>query len=713
MSTTDSLDHKLNEAFVGRVVRKDLLQRVKKGTNVPSFVLEFLLSRYCATDDVREIEEGLKVVLETLQRSFVGPDEANRAQISVNRDGRKSFIDKIHVTFNETEKRTWGRMENFGSGRIAINERFHQNENERIYEGGIWAECTVAANPTEDDDYAFFIEDLKPIQMSRFDFDAFIKARAGFTTDEWMDVLIRSFGLEPSQMTRRLKFHYLARLFPLVESNYNYIELGPRGNGKSYSFSEFSPYSTLLGAPTSASTLWWNAARKKPGLIGFWDVVAFDEVGEGVVVKDRETFQIMKQYMANGNFTRGSASVTANASMVFLGNIDDSVQAVVNSREYNLFKPLHAVFDLAIQDRFHYYVPGWEIPKAKEESLTKHYGLIIEYLAATFHHLARRTNRFAYTKAKCQLGEGYAQRDQTAVLKTVCALLKLLHPDPASEPTPAELDEYLTYAVEGRRRVKEQLNKLKPDDEFAQINLGFIDSSGQNRIVYCPESKDSPAVQRPTRSSQLAAKGPSLFTGPGETPTSPPPTPPPPATKVEVMSPPAVIPPPPAPVAVETAPTPALTERHYRIHYGAVGYSYQSIMGVYLPGAKEIVVEDAYIRHQHQIRNFLLFCELAVRLSKPTKIKLVTKFEDEVEKADAMAKLATIGESLKAHDVEFTVEVKDTLHDRHIVLSNGWTVKIGRGFDIYQRPDDWLHIGASDMDLRPCMETSVDIFRSK
>jgi ATP-dependent Lon protease len=368
---------------------------------------------------------------------------------------------------------------------------------------------------------------------------------------------------------------------------------------------------------------------------------------------------------------------------------------------------------LAIQDRFHYYVPGWEIPKAKEESLTKHYGLIIEYLAASFHHLARKTNRFAYAKAKCQLGEGYAQRDQTAVLKTVCALLKLLHPDPASEPTPAELDEYLTYAVEGRRRVKEQLNKLKPDDEFAQINLSFIDSSGQNRIVYCPESKDSPAVQRPARSNQLTAKGPSLFTGPGEMPTSPPPPLPPPATKVEVVATAAVIPPPPVPTTVEAVPAPALTERHYRIHYGAVGYSYQSIMGVYLPGAKEIVVEDAYIRHSHQIRNFLLFCELAVRMAKPEKIKLITKFEDEVEKAEAMAKLAVIGESLKAHDVEFTVEVKETLHDRHIILSNGWTVKIGRGFDIYQRPDDWLHIGASDMDLRPCMETSVDIFRSK
>jgi ATP-dependent Lon protease len=496
-----------------------------------------------------------------------------------------------------------------------------------------------------------------------------------------------------------------------VEANYNYIELGPRGNGKSYSFSEFSPYSTLLGAPTSASSLWWNASRKKVGLIGYWDVVAFDEVGVGVVVKDLEAFQIMKQYMANGNFTRGTGEVTAFASMVFLGNIDDAINDVVNSGEYNLFKPLHRVFDLAIQDRFHYYVPGWEIPKASQESLTSHYGLIIEYLASAFHHSSRKVNRFAYVKGACKLGPGYAQRDQTAVIKSVCALLKLLHP--GSDPTPAELDEYLAYAVEGRRRVKEQLNKLKADDEFAHIDLGFVDASGQTRVIYCPESERASATLRPARVNRLLGAEigtPTMFKSDAKVvdkvvPDIEAPIPPPPAAQATVVVPPAPVP---APIAA-----PGLTERHYRIHYDAVGYSYQSIMGDYLPGSKEIVVEDAYIRHQHQILNFLKFCELAVRLAKPTKIKLITKFEDEVEKAEALAKLAVIGESLKAHDVEFTVEVKETLHDRHIVLSNGWTVKIGRGFDIYQRPDDWLHIGASDMDLRPCMETSVDIFRSK
>ena len=313
-------------------------------------------------------------------------------------------------------------------------------------------------------------------------------------------------------MTRRLKFHYLARLFPLVESNYNFIELGPRGNGKSYTFSEFSPYATLLGAPTSASTLWWNAARQQVGVIGFWDVVAFDEVGEGVIVRDRETFQIMKQYMANGNFSRANATVTANASLAFVGNIDDSVAAIVNSYESDLFRPLHRVFDLAILDRFHTFLPGWEIPKNKDENLTRRYGLIIEYLAEAFHHLARQTNRFAYAKSHCKLGKGYDQRDQTAVLKTVCAFLKILHP--GADPTPEELDEYLEYAVEGRRRVKEQLNKRKDDDEFAHINLSFVRSTGEEVVAFCPESRDAEATQHPLRGAARDEAVKALTAGP-------------------------------------------------------------------------------------------------------------------------------------------------------------------------------------------------------
>ena len=689
----DALDKKLTEAFLGKVVRKDLLLQVKKGTNVPSFVLEFLLARYCASDDAREIQDGLAAVLETIQKNYVRPDESNKAQMRVQEKGRHTFIDKIHVKYNEKEKRPWARMENFNSSRIAINQRFYQGENDRIFEGGIWAEVTVAHNDVEDDDYAFYVEALKPIQLSKFDFEAYVGGRAQFTRNEWLDVLIRSFGMEPGWMSQRLKFHYLARLAPLVESNFNFIELGPRGNGKSYTFSEFSPYATLLGAPTSAATLWWNNQRKQVGVIGFWDVVAFDEVGEGVVVRDKETFQIMKQYMANGNFTR-TTTVTANASMAFVGNIDDAIDSIVNSPEHTLFKPLHPVFDLAILDRFHTFVPGWEIPKNRDENLTRNYGLIIEYVAEAFHHLARKTNRFAQVKAACKLGPGFDQRDQTAVLKTVCAFVKMLHP--GDEPTAHELNEYLEYAIEGRRRVKEQLNKKKQDDEFAKIDLGYFSESGELVTIWCPESRHATATQSPLRKPAEATPAAS-------------PTPAQPATVPTVQVAPTAI------VAEATSAPPAVAtaqpkERHYRIHYGATGHSYDSIFADYLPGAEEVVVEDPYIQQQHQIVNFLRFCETAVRLGPPKKITLVTKFDSQLEEDEAKSKLWTIADSLKLFGVELGIDISTTLHDREVRLSNGWSIKIGRGFDIYQKPEDWLHIGANDLALRPCLETTVDIF---
>ena len=704
----DALDHKLNEVFPGKVVRKDLLLQVKKGTNVPSFVLEFLLARFCASDDPREIQDGMSAVLETIQKNYVRPDESNKAQMLVQQKGRHTFIDKIHVRYVEKEKRPWAQMENFNSSRIAINEKFYSGENDRIFEGGIWAEVTLGHNEVEDDDYAFYVEALKPIQLSKFDFDAFAQARSQFTRDEWLDVVIRSFGLEPGWMTTRLKFHYLARLAPLVEPNFNFIELGPRGNGKSYTFSEFSPYVTLLGAPTSAATLWWNNQRRKVGLIGFWDVVAFDEVGEGVVVRDKETFQIMKQYMANGNFTR-STTVTANASMAFVGNIDDSIDSIVNSPAQTLFKPLHPVFDLAILDRFHTFVPGWEIPVNKDENLTRHYGFIIEYLAEAFHHMARKTNRFALVKAACKLGPGFSQRDQTGVLKTVCAFVKILHP--GNDPTQAEIEEYLAYAIEGRRRVKEQMNKRKPDEEFASINLGYLDEKGELQVVFCPESKDAPATQSPVRKQGVSQERGSRKAVVEEAvsalpvaairkepqPLSTEPSPAPPPSSPEVAS------------AKVTEADEGPKERHYRIHYGATGYSYETIFGEYVPGADEIVVEDPYIRHHHQVVNFVRFCEMAVRYGPPKKILLITKFDTPEEETEAMTKLASLAESLKLYEVDLQIRKNHAMHDREVRFSNGWKVKIGRGFDIYQRPEDWLAIGANDLALRPCLETNVDV----
>jgi len=275
----DKLDQKITEVFVGKAVRKDLLHRIKKGTNVPTFVLEFLLARYCASDEPDEIQEGMEAVLETLQDNYVRPDEANTAQSKVATKGSHRFIDKVHVRYVEKEKRHWASLENFNSQRIAIGQKFYK-DNDRLLEGGIWAEVTLAYNDIDDDKYAFFIEDLRPIQLSRFDFTSYGEGRKEFTRDEWLDVILRSVGLEPSKLNKRQKFHFINRLAPLVEANYNFIELGPRGTGKSYFFSEFSPYSTLIsGGQATKATLFYNNNRKKIGLVGFWDTVAFDEVG--------------------------------------------------------------------------------------------------------------------------------------------------------------------------------------------------------------------------------------------------------------------------------------------------------------------------------------------------------------------------------------------------------------------------------------------------
>src|SRR6266446_9267394 len=491
----DALDVKLVEHFAGKVVRKDLVHRIKKGTNVPTFVLEFLLARYCASDDPAEIQVGMEAVLATLQENYVRPDESNAAQSRVAIKGKHKFIHKVHVRYVEKEKRHWASLENFASQRIAIGEKYYR-DNDRLLEGGIWAEVVIAHSDMDADDYAFYVEDLRPIQLTRFDFGTYVEARAAFSRDEWMDAVLRSVGLEPSKLTKRLKFHFIARLAPLVEANFNFIELGPRGTGKSYFFSEFSPYSTLIsGGQATKSILFYNNARQKIGLVGFWDTVAFDEVS-GIKVKDPDTMQIMKDYMANGRFSRG-VDVIADASLAFVGNLDVSVEQVVNSTEYDLFHPLPPQFDLAVMDRFACYVPGWEMPKNSSEYLTSRYGFITDYLAEAFHYQLSHTNRYEEVNQRIRLGTAVEGRDEKGIKKTVCAFLKILHPDGA--PTDEEFEEYVVYAIECRRRVKEQMNKRKPDDEFANIHLSYVTADGQEIVVYCPESRHAVATQNPIR----------------------------------------------------------------------------------------------------------------------------------------------------------------------------------------------------------------------
>jgi ATP-dependent Lon protease len=696
--TMNELDQKLIAAFDGKVLRKDLLHRIKKGTNVPTFVLEFLLARFCASDDQAEMDSGMEAVLASLQDNYVKPDEANAAQSKVATKGKHRFIDKVHVRYVEKEKRHWAALENFNSQRIAIGEKFYR-DNDRLLEGGIWAEVTLMHNPIEDDDYAFYIEDLRPIQISRFDFSRYMEGRKAFTRDEWIAVILRTVGLEPTKLSQRVKMHFIARLAALVEPNYNYIELGPRGTGKSYFFSEFSPYATLIsGGQATKSALFYNNARRKVGLVGFWDTIAFDEVG-GIKVKDPDTIQIMKDFMANGRFSRG-VEVIADASLSFVGNFDLSIQQVVNSDRYDLFQPLPAEFDLAIMDRFAAYIPGWEMPKNSSEFLTSNYGFITDYLAEAFHYQFKHTNRYEEVTKRIRLGQAIEGRDEKGIKKTVCAFLKILHPTDA--PTDVEFEEYVAYATECRRRVKEQMNKRKPDDEFAKINLSYVNASGAEVVVFCPESKDALATQEPARRTLNVGSG---QTNPAKDAVIP--TRQAPARIAVAASPVPVVAPPAAPVE------PELKEQHFSIMYGDIGYSYESILGPYLVGAKAVTIEDPYIRLQHQIQNFVRFCETVLRAGSVKSIKLVTGYDDNTQLADIAEKLDELKQSLLDMDVELEVKLNPNLHDREIRLDNGWVIKIGRGLDFYQKPSSWFEVGANDLSLRKCLETKVDIFRSR
>lgn len=687
----DAVDAKVNAAYPGKTVRKDLVQRIKKGTNVPTFVLEFLLARFCATDDEEEISDGLDAVVQTLQEHYVRADESNAAQSRVSTQGRFRFIDKASVQYVEKDRRHWATLENFGSKRIAVNEKFFK-DNQRLLEGGIWAEVTVAYNSVEEDNYSFYIEDLRPIQLARFDFDAYIAHRHEFTRDEWLNLILRSVGLEPLALNDRQKFHFIARMAPLVEANYNYIELGPRGTGKSYFFSEFSPYATLIsGGQSTKSTLFYNNARRRPGLVSFWDTVAFDEVA-GIRIKDPDTIQIMKDYMANGRFSRGT-EIIANAGLSFVGNLDLSISQIVNSPDHDLFQPMPKEFDLAVMDRFAAYIPGWEMPKTGSEFLTNRFGFISDYLAEAFHYLFKHVNVYEEVNRRLKSGSAIEGRDEKGIKKTLCAFLKILHPD--NKVTEEQFDEYTRYAIECRRRVKEQMNKRKPDEEFAKINLSFFDHQGQEQVIYCPESKDATATQHPERKTLgTAASIAPLQTTP-ET-----------VTLISAVS-------------QTVGQTGQLTKesvpkpRDISIQSDAVGYSYQDIIEPYLQGAKLVTLEDPYIRASYQIRNFVRFCECAVRTQTIRKIRLVTTVDETDPKFEFkqwVDRLTELQESLRQFDIVLDIDTSEPeLHDRRIFTDTGWEIILGRGLDWYQQPISQFEIGLFDDHLKPCKKMEIRI----
>lgn len=499
----DALDRKINEVFPGKVVRKDLTALLRRGANVPTFVLEYLLGMYCATDDETAIAEGVEKIRKILAENYVRPEESEKVKSLIRERGEYTVIDKVSAVLDEYKDIYVARFSNLEIEPFVLQSDYAVKYT-KILMGGIWCIARIGYTYQQDsmedekkrrkkrgpEDSPFRILGLKPIQLPNLDAAEMIDKRKEFTTEEWIAMLLRSEGMEPDALSEKEKLHFIERMVPLAEHNYNLCELGPRGTGKSHLYKEISPYSILMsGGQTTTANLFYSMAAHRVGLVGHWDCVAFDEVA-GMRFRDLDAIQIMKDYMASGSFARGRDMINADASMVFVGNINDSVQNLL--KVAHLFEPFPPEFnnDSAFFDRIHYYLPGWEIPKMRSELLTEKYGLITDCLAELTREL-RKKDCTHLLDAYFRLNNKFNKRDEIAVRKTMSGLIKLIFPD--ENVTEDEMRRLLEYAIEGRRRVKEQL-KLMAGVEFADVALGYVDEYGSEIVVSVPEQASNTLI---------------------------------------------------------------------------------------------------------------------------------------------------------------------------------------------------------------------------
>lgn len=499
----DALDRKINEVFPGKVVRKDLTALLRRGANVPTFVLEYLLGMYCATDDETAIAEGVEKIRKILAENYVRPEESEKVKSLIRERGEYTVIDKVSAVLDEYKDIYVARFSNLEIEPFVLQSDYAVKYT-KILMGGIWCIARIGYTYQQDsmedekkrrkkrgpEDSPFRILGLKPIQLPNLDAAEMIDKRKKFTTEEWIAMLLRSEGMEPDALSEKEKLHFIERMVPLAEHNYNLCELGPRGTGKSHLYKEISPYSILMsGGQTTTANLFYSMSAHRVGLVGHWDCVAFDEVA-GMRFRDLDAIQIMKDYMASGSFARGRDMINADASMVFVGNINDSVQNLL--KVAHLFEPFPPEFnnDSAFFDRIHYYLPGWEIPKMRSELLTEKYGLITDCLAELTREL-RKKDCTHLLDAYFRLNNKFNKRDEIAVRKTMSGLIKLIFPD--ENVTEDEMRRLLEYAIEGRRRVKEQL-KLMAGVEFADVALGYVDEYGSETVVSVPEQASNTLI---------------------------------------------------------------------------------------------------------------------------------------------------------------------------------------------------------------------------
>jgi ATP-dependent Lon protease len=478
----DSLDDKVNRLFAGKVVRKDLVRKVKVGANVPVFVLEYLLGKYCASSDEVSIQMGLQVVNDTLANNYIRPDESTKAQSRVKEAGKYTFLDKVKVRLVDSDY--WAEANNFGNKFLHVPTHYVRDY-ERLLTGGIWAQLEMRFETDEEagGKNPFWIDKLTPIQIATFDLEDYRGVRREFTSDEWVDLILRSMGYEPATMTRRLKLLFLIRLIPLTERNYNLVELGPRGTGKSYVIQEVSPYAALMTGPTTVANLFGHMQGRQKGMVQIWDVVGFDEVAD-LQKMPKEVITTMKTFCESGSFQRGQEAASGDASIAMFGNTNQPIDVMVQTG--HLFAPMPDVIrdDMAFIDRLHYYLPGWEIPKMRNEFFTDHYGFVVDYLAEALREM-RKHNFTEIIDRHFSLGAHLNARDRKAVRKTVSGLMKIVYPH--GEASADEMGELLELALEGRRRVKEQLKKMG-SFEYHHTSFSYtLQETGEERFVGVPE----------------------------------------------------------------------------------------------------------------------------------------------------------------------------------------------------------------------------------
>ncbi len=660
-----ALDEKINEHFAGYVVRKDLVKAVKGNAIVPTYVLEYLLGQYCATDDEASIESGIETVKEILRKHYVHRSEAGLIQSTIKEKGRYKVIDQISVSLNEKTDSYEATFDNLGIKKVAVDSGTVK-AHPKLLVTGVWCIADVQYEFSEDARTSpWVLETIKPIQIAKVDYEGYKEARAQFTKDEWIDLLMQSIGFNPEAFGRRSKLLQLMRLIPFVERNYNIIELGPKGTGKSHIYSEFSPHGQLIsGGEVTIPKLFVNNSNGRIGLVGYWDVVAFDEFAGREKTANKALVDIMKNYMANKTFSRGVNPMGAEASFAFVGNTDHNVPFMLKNSD--LFEALPTQFhDSAFIDRLHAYLPGWEIDVIRGEMFTTGYGFIVDYLAEILRHLRQEdfSNR---PDLHFKVSEKISTRDRDAIYKTMSGFLKVIFP--AGDETADDVEELLQLALESRKRVKDQLFRI--DATYPDVDFFYTGSDGEKRRVQTVEEQEFP---------QFYYLKPALDPKQQDQSTD--------AVDDDVIE----VEHEPRDTSETSAPAkPRAEEGHHVFAENRKGISYDKLFGPYLDGASRIVVTDPYIRYFYQIKNMMEFVEMVIQrkaLEDQVAIHLVTGPDDgNVQKQREL--LESITEACIGSGVDFTwaFDGSGTAHSRDVVTDTGWKIVLDRGLDIFQAP---------------------------